>query len=382
MGFMSWLRGPSEYREEAPYELPPAGSGVIPPSRMQSQLDPLNISAVYRAVTIITTAVMQLSVDVWRGKAPLDVPLFIRKPNPDVYAANFYGQTATSMATHGNAFWRVYRNSKGQPDRLELLDPTLCHLNDNGTLTVSGLKTPLAASAFRLIPLMVPVGRKTALGPIQAAAQELSAIHDLRSFSNHWFGNGDIPTGVLKSDQVLTADQAAQYKEVWEARQAREVAVLGSGLNYTPILISPKDAQFLELRQFSTTEIARMFGVPAHLLLASVDGVPQTYANIQQADLSFMRWTLAQYTIAIEQALSSLLPTGQTARFNLDAILRPDAETRYRTHASALTAGWITKNEVRAIEGLPPMEETPEKEESAPAENETKEEVEDDSEEV
>lgn len=79
-----------------------------------------------------------------------------------------------------------------------------------------------------------------------------------------------------------------------------------------------------------------------------------TYTNVADADLTFARWTLTQYLREIEEAFSALLPRGQQARFNLDAILRPSTKARYEAHQLALAAGFLTVDEVRAIEGLPP----------------------------
>src|SRR5690625_6951542 len=132
-------------------------------------------------------------------------------------------------------------------------------------------------------------------------------------------------------------------------------AVLGNAVSYQPQMLSPQDAQFLESRQFSTTEIARLFGIPSHLMLAVVEGNSQTYMNVADADLTFVRWTLTQYLREIEEAFTVLLPRGQSARFNLDAVLRPSTKDRYSTHKIALEAGFLTVDEVRAIEGYKPL---------------------------
>lgn len=120
--------------------------------------------------------------------------------------------------------------------------------------------------------------------------------------------------------------------------------------------ISPKDAQFLETQQFTTTALARLFGIPAHLMLAVVEGSSMTYQNLAQADLSFTRWTLATYYREVEEAFTSLLPRGQVARFNLDSIIRPDINTRYTAHQTALDAGFLTVDEVRSLEGYAPLQ--------------------------
>lgn len=363
---LQWLG--LERREDVPPEQPPPGSGVRPPKREEAfgTDQALGLISVYRATAILATAAQQLSLDVWRGSEPLDKPALVRQPDPDpkVSLSTFLAETVTSLALHGNSFWRFSRNARGEVTSAKVLDPLHCHPHENGTLSVAGRTSPLVAKEFAHLKLLPITGRLLGLGPIQAARVELLGARDLRDYAGEWFHSGDVPSGLLKSDQVLTPEQARIYREQWEAREAHSVAVLGSGLDYRPILLSPKDAQFLEVRQFTTTDIARLFGIPSHLMLAAVEGTSLTYQNMHSADLGFVRWTLAQYTRPIEEAFTAALPGQQTARFNLDGLIRPDIATRYEAHASAIDAGWMTPDEVRAIEGLPPL--TPQPQEARP----------------
>jgi phage portal protein BeeE len=92
-------------------------------------------------------------------------------------------------------------------------------------------------------------------------------------------------------------------------------------------------------------------------MMTAVEGSSMTYQNVSQEWLAFIRFSMMQYLIIIEDALSDFLPGQSRAKFNLEAILRADTTTRYAAHASALQAGWMTKNEVRAIEDLPELPE-------------------------
>lgn len=81
-----------------------------------------------------------------------------------------------------------------------------------------------------------------------------------------------------------------------------------------------------------------------------------TYSNIEQDWIGFVRFTLTKYLRKIEEALTTFTPRGQTVRFQISALLRSDTLTRYQAHQIALSAGFMTLNEVRAIESLPPLE--------------------------
>jgi HK97 family phage portal protein len=144
-----------------------------------------------------------------------------------------------------------------------------------------------------------------------------------------------------------------RYQEAWDANnRAGKTRIIGSGLNYQPIYLSPRDAQFIESQDFTKTEVATLFGIPAIYMLAD-GGNSMTYTNSIQVDIAFVRYTLTQYLIEIEQALSELLPRGQDARFVVEGLLRADQKTRFEGYA---IAPHLTINEMRAIEGLPPIE--------------------------
>jgi HK97 family phage portal protein len=199
-------------------------------------------------------------------------------------------------------------------------------------------------------------GNHYGLGPIQACQAELLNAKDTRDYASTWFSNSGVPSGVLKSDQMLSSDQAAAAKEAWNATAgaSRGVAVLGNGLNYVPTYLNPSDSQFIEVQNFNATQIARMFGIPSNMLLVEA-GSSMTYTNVEQEQIAFTRDTLSQYYVSIEAAMSSLLPRGTDARMNVDALLRSDTLSRYQAHQIALAAGFKTIDEVRRDEKLPPI---------------------------
>lgn len=355
----SWLNGPEEIVD---FETRSTPTGVKPPPRIgvgATANTSLTLPAVYRAVTLISSGVSQLTVDVWRGQEQIKAPQWITRPDIKISRLAFLEQTVTSLVTQGNAFWRVIRSSPADPvEALVVVDPNDVFIEDHTDTFQYRGKTLQPWQMQHLALLRIP-GQRRGLGPIQSARLELSGAIDMRDYSANWFTAGSIPNAVLKSDSMLTGEDAKRYKDAFlEAVNANEPIVLGQGLAYSPIFLSPKDAQFLESREFSTSEIARLFGVPAHLLLINQEGSSQTYANVQDADLSFTRWTLMRYIREVEEAFTSLLPRTQVARFNVDAILRASTKARYEAHKIALEAKFLTIDEVREIEGLDPLGET------------------------
>lgn len=370
MGFWSSLLGlpviegaerlpDPEQRSEAPAEPPSTPEGITPPARSAirtvTQDQAMSLIPVYRAVQIISSAVSQLTLDLWRGDVPVAAPTWVRQPDVKMPRSAWLEMTANSLALSGNAFWRIVRNSPAEsPSALVVMDPYEVHIHDDGTFSHRGTK--LQRWQVQHLALLRVPGRMRGLGPIQAAAQDIRGAIDVRDYASEWFDSGTVPNGKLTTEQHINQEQARELKDGWlESVNGREPVVLGNGLDYAPFLLSPKDAQFLESRQFNTTDIARLFGIPAHLMHVVVEGGSMTYMSGQAADLTFSRWTLMRYTREIEEAVSALLPRGQTARFNMDAILRPATKERYEAHQVALEAGFLTVDEVRQIEGLPPL---------------------------
>jgi HK97 family phage portal protein len=197
-------------------------------------------------------------------------------------------------------------------------------------------------------------GQAYGLGPIQACQRTLTGAQEMADYASQWITTGGVPTGVLSTDQNITKVQAFEAADMWNAtNSARDgVAVLGNGLKYLPLMLKPSEVQFLESREFDSKAIARMFGIPAHLMLIGVQGSSLTYQNIQDADLSFNRWTEMAYLRPIESGLSRILNGTQTVRFNLDAFLRPDTRTRYDTYKVGIDAGFLTAEMVQEIEGI------------------------------
>jgi HK97 family phage portal protein len=202
--------------------------------------------------------------------------------------------------------------------------------------------------------LFTTVGNLRGLGPIQAAGNDIATALDLRNFASTWFASGGVPTGVLKTGKMLTKDQADEITTNWHTKQAsRQLAVLSEGFDYQAINATPQDLMFTNVAAQSTQTIARLFGVPARLLLTGIDGSSDTYSNLSDEQQTFYRHTLMAYTNAIEDALSNCLPRGNTVRFNYEGLYKADMKTRWEMYDIA-TGGvaWLTPEEVRAKEGL------------------------------
>lgn len=366
MGFREWWYGETRSADDdTPLPSDPSNALKIPSrsasARAVGSREALGLSDVFRAVEIRAIAAKQISFDVERGgRIAPTTPMLLTRPDPDTSRGQFVEQTVVSLALAGNAFWRIGRGADGQASTAWVMNPHDVEIKTTSSGRVTGYqhrgKILSTDEVQHLARLRIP-GMARGLGPIQAAQLEVRGALDVAEYAAGVLYEGDTPSGILKSDMVLTKETAAAARQQWRDTNAGRmgVAVLGQGLEYRSTFLSPKDAQFIESQEWNTAKITRLFGVPASLMLVSSGG-SRVYQNVEQDWLGFVRFGLANDLTEMEDAFTRLLPRGAKAVANTAALLKSDTKTRYETHNLALNGRWRTVNEIRQIEGLEPID--------------------------
>ena len=323
----------------------------------------LTLTAVYRAVQIIATPISKMPIDTYRYATGMDMrvenPVLVNKPDINSNRRDFLFQTVTSLALEGNAFWHKSFGSNGQVNNLTLLPASsvsIAYVNDQDIL--QGVYFSYKGKRYETremehLRLFTKTGNLRGISPIDSCRSDLSAALDLRDYAKNWFSQAGVPTGILKTGQQINSEQADTITNNWHNKQQnRQIAVLGNGFDYAPISLSPREALFTDTVEQSTVGIARLFGVPARLLLTTVPGGSDTYSNLQDENSVFYRHTLMGYTDAITDALSNCLPRGTRVEFDYQHLFRADVSARYDYYSTAIAAGILTAEEVREREGI------------------------------
>jgi HK97 family phage portal protein len=167
-----------------------------------------------------------------------------------------------------------------------------------------------------------------------------------------------VPVGTLtvedSEEEPLDEAEAAKVKAGWlRSQRDRTIAVLNSRTKFEAISWNPSETQLLEARKFSLHETALIFGLDPSWL--GVSGASMTYSNVEQEAVNLIKFSLGDHLQRFEQTFTLHMPRGTTARANLDAVLRADTLTRYQAHSIALDKGFLTVDEVRALESRPPL---------------------------
>ena len=167
-----------------------------------------------------------------------------------------------------------------------------------------------------------------------------------------------VPSVTIQSDDPeMTEAEAAALKAAYLASQrSRSPMVLNPNTSITPLAWNPDESQLIEARQLSLVEQALLFGLDPSWLGAAQSS--RTYSNVETEAINIVKFSVMEHFARFEQVLSAALPRGQWVEANLDAILRGDTLSRYQAHQIGIQAGFLTDDEVRAIEGLRPL--TPE----------------------
>lgn len=334
------------------------------PTRVATSVTPdssLSLTAVFRAVQIIATPVSKMNIETFRYATGIEQrienPLLINKPSLDDTRRDFLFQTVVSLALEGNAYWLKSTGSNGQVTNLTILPASAVGVRQDSTslrkLFDYDGKTYTSAQIEHL-KLFSRAGYLKGVSPIESCRADLAAAMDLRDYAKNWFSQSGVPTGILKTGQMVTKDDAEVITANWHNKQQdRQIAVLGSGFEFQSIEVDPSRALLTEQQSQATQQVARLFGVPARLLLTGVDGTSDTYSNLQDENQVFYRHTLMAYTDAIADALSNCLPRGTRTEFNFESLFKADQAARFNMWNVALAGQpFMDVEEVRAKEGL------------------------------
>jgi HK97 family phage portal protein len=196
-------------------------------------------------------------------------------------------------------------------------------------------------------------------GVLKANAADIALAKTVRSYAASVFTSG-VPAGYLKSTQpTMSPEQAAALKAAWmkaHGNARRSIAVLNSTTEFTPISISPVDAQMALAKEWSLRDVALAFGIPPYML--GLPGDSSTYANVESRMIELRTFSLLPWIRRIESVLDSEFPRGTSVKISSDALLRADTATRYSAYETAIRAGFMTVDEVRQLEDRPPLPTT------------------------
>lgn len=338
-------------------------------------------SAVYACTTIISGDIAKLPLQVFKldlasGARDLQrrdyYAQLMRQPNDYQTAGDFMQLFVLSALLQGNAYAYTPRNARGEISALHILDPrttwpyVVPETGDVFYRTGQNLLAGIAGGA--IIPERFMIHHRLPLLPgfplvgvtpvFAAAASSAVGLHILRN-SQSFFGNSSRPAGTLTAPGKISKETADRLKEEWDNNYTGprygKTAVLPEGLKWEPLTITAQDAQLIEQLRWSVEDVARVFRVPPFML---GDTTKTSYRNSEQLARAYLSGCLSYHIDALEQRFARAFefPIDYELKFDLSALLRAEIDVRFQAYQTALQSAWTTINEVRANEGLAPVE--------------------------
>jgi len=218
--------------------------------------------------------------------------------------------------------------------------------------------------AYRVLHLRYLILRGViGMSPIRQAMNAIGLAAAAEEFGGKYFANGSRPSIILKHPGKLNPDAYARlrasFSENWQGLEnAHRINILEEGITPESIGIPPEEAQFIQTREYGVAEVARLYGVPLHMLAA---GQSATFASSEMDAINFRQFTLLEWAKRDEQRLGMDLLTkaerrdGYYVEYLLDGLERATIETRTTAYSTMINSGMLTPNEARERENLDPM---------------------------
>lgn len=338
----------------------------------------LQISTVWRCVSLISTLTASLPLDVFktdgndnRAKVGLDNPLarLLRySPNPYMTAQEFRESMTMQLCFYGNAYALIERNGVGDVVSLIPLLSANMDVGLEGKRIVYRYQRDREFANFSQREIFHLKGfgfnGLVGLSPIAHACKSAGVAVAMEDQQREFYANGAKSPKILSTgERVLSKEQREQleenFKEIAGGPVKKRLWILEANFQAHDIGVSPQDAETMASRKFQVSELARFFGVPPHLV-GDVEKSTSWGTGIEQQNLGFLQYTLQPYISRWENSIQRwLLKPDQVGEYhaehNLEGLLRGDSASRSAFMKSMGESGLRTINEMRRLDNMPPL---------------------------
>ena len=337
----------------------------------------LRLAAVYACVRVLSESMASLPLVIYQRRADGGKDkvtdhwlyrLLAKRPNRFQNPFEWREMLQGHLALRGNAYNQIITNAKGEVVELMPLHPDRIRLE----LLPSGEYRYRFTDRFGTESIL-PRGEVwhlrglssdglMGMSPIELARENLGMALAAQDYGARFFANDAKPTGGWIEFPGSFKDSEAKkvfresYQQAQSGANRGKVLVLENGMKFHEVGVTNKDAQFLELRKFQITDIARLFRVPPHMI---ADLERATFSNIEQQSLEFVMHTMTPWAERWEASIESeLLLEGDDIEIEFDFanLMRGDAASRSSYYQSGIQNGWLTRNEARIAENLNPID--------------------------
>ena len=336
----------------------------------------MQLSAVWACVSLVSDSISTLPMDTFireqRARKPFRPrPPWVLTPNPEQDRHQWVSQQLVSLLLDGTAYVHTIRDRMG--DVVEAWNAPAWMVTPKrarrGRIEYEvrdehGQTITLDQTQMFHVPGMSWPGQIRGMSPLEAARRMLSTGLGAQEFAERFYGQGFSSPGFVEVPGDFTTEQAKDLKAdilrmTGGLKRSHLPGVLTGGAKFASSTVTPEQAQFLESRGFSVTEIARFFRCPPHLI-SDVEKSTSWGTGIEEQNIGFVTYTLRPWLERLEQAYSRhMLSLGSQrdafVKFNVDGLLRGDFKSRQEGYAVGRMWGYLNADDVNAYEDRPPL---------------------------
>jgi HK97 family phage portal protein len=339
----------------------------------------LKEATVFACIRILADSIGKLPVKVYQHNGTVDhylTPLLKTRPNPWMSARDFFKALEVKRHLYGNAYaWLEFETKGKDAGKITGIYPLdsskiEIYIDDIGLLPGKGrlwyVYRDNKGTEYRIDPdeILHFKGLTSdgivGITPLTQLRKTIENAGAASQYLNNSFKTGLQTKGIIHYIGDLSPEAQRRFRERFEEmasglKNANRVSLLPLGYQFQPLSLTMADAQFLENTQLTVKQIAAAFGVKNHQLN---DLDRATHTNVEHQQREFYVDTLMDILTGYEQELPYKLFTqrelekGYYIKFNVNAILRADPKTRYEGYRIAIQSGFMTANEVRALEEM------------------------------
>jgi len=345
------------------------GGPIHPTRAFYGVEEALGLPALFACARLLAESLASLPIKIYtrassNGRAARwDGPSIFDAPSVSGTLYDWLFTCMTSLVLQGNAWGFITgRDGYGFPTGIEWIPPQDVNVQDDEQQPWNPLRTRIYVygrlmrrdELFHIKAFSI-AGKTEGISPLRAFALTTLSGLEAQRYGTDWYKSGGFPPGTFQNNEIeIDADQSAQIRQqLVDSMRRREPLVYGRDWDYKPVVVPPSEAQFIQAMQMNATQIAAVFGLPPDRV-GGTKGDSLTYSTVEQSTLQVIE-ALRPWLVRLETAFFPLLPSQRYLRFNSDALLKTDLQTRTSIYNVQRNMGLRTIDELRDLEDLEPL---------------------------
>jgi HK97 family phage portal protein len=328
----------------------------------------LGLPALYSGVRLLAESASALPLKLYTRSTDnrthrYNGPSIFDKPAATGTIFDWIFTAMTSLLLWGNAWGFITgTDGYGYPSGIEWIPPEDVQCVDDEMQPWNPMRTRIyvygrlvdRSELFHVKAFAIP-GRTEGISVLRAFALTILSGLEAERYGTDWYLAGGFPPGTFENTEIeISEEQASEIRSILTSTiRRREPLVYGRDWKYSPVVVPPSEAQFIDALRMNATMVASVLGLPPDRI-GGTRGDSLTYNTVEQSTLQVIE-ALRPWLVRLETAFFQLLPANRYCRFNSDALLKTDLKTRTEIYQMQRSIGMLSVDEIRDKEDMEPL---------------------------